>query len=1005
MTSVPASPTTELTRTGLTVAPLSLAQERLWLIDATAPGSPTYHVPLLMRWSERVDVTALRTALDAITARHEVLRTTYRLDGERVVQVVGNRGRADIEVVHGTDRWADVRQDALRRARTPLDLATKPPLRCVVWPGAQGCSAVLLVIHHIAVDGWSLAALFEELAESYQAALDGRTPELPPLPVQYADYAVWDREALGGSALETPLADRADALLAVPAPLRLGGARRTTGPLLEGDRPGSHLTFQIDAETVSAAEQLAKQSRATPFVVFLAAYAETLRRYAGQREFVVGTVTANRPHPALERLIGFFVNTVPLHCKTDGGQTFRELLRSTRAEAFATLTHQRLPFDRLTAVAAARSGRGHQTLVDAGFAFQNMPAPALPEPVRWAPPELLPTGTAKFDVLLTIEAAGQGALGTLEVATDRYPAELGERFAEDFLAVLRQAIADPDRMLSSLPVPHGPLASPERESFDGDGQVPAADTGAADDPRLQQAAALFRAALSEVSGTAAGDPRAEDNFFGLGGNSLLAVTMLARAQRTLGRTVRPRDFFGNPTVAGLAALLAEAPAPSPAPATGAGGVVPGPDVPTGHEDQVRVAGSVQQRLWLLDRIRALRAAYLVPAVVEVTGTIDTEALAAALDAVLAHHPALRSRFRLDRKRRQVTYRTDGPSAVTNVTDAAAWSQEAVAEHVAALCWTPFDLANEAPARAEILLLGDSSCVFVLCAHHIVVDGRSQQMLLDQIATAYRGDPLPPAVHPATSPAAEAAVAERVADAVAVLVGAPTDVALPHDRPRGRTQSITAATLHRRLDSQATARFRRSAAEAGCSPFLATVALTAVSLAAKSRQRDFVFVFPWSQREGGSADAAVEMAVNTVPIRVDLRGEPTWRTVLERVAAAAAVSYRNADVPFNDIVAALHPDRDLSRPALTPVYVAWADAAARPPDLGVPTRLRPLETLMAKYEIEVTAHEADGELEFSVTYLTELFDRATVAALLDSLVSLAARLSLDPRSPADEGIPL
>lgn len=937
----------ELVGTGATVAPLSTAQERLWLIDQSAPGSPLYSVPLLLRWSGPVDLDSLRVALDGLVARHDVLRTTYHLRENRIMQVVAEHHVLPIEVVDGV---ADVRADALRRSREGFDLAAAPPTRCVVWRGGPDGDAVLLVIHHIAVDGWSLAPLFEDLTDLYRAG----SP--PSGGLRYVDYAQWERQLLDDPALREQLLRRADTLAGGPGPARLGGARPMAETVPEGGRPGRQVVFDIDEHLVTAADEFSRHTRSTPFTVFLLVYLETLRRWAGRTEFVIGTYAVNRPHPGLERLVGFFVNTVPLVLVAEPG-TFRELVAVNRTEALAALRHQRLPFDRLTAEVAARGRRG---LADLGFAYQNFPPPAADAPL-WTF-ELLHTGTAKADLLLIVEKVGTAARGTVEFATDRYPDELGGRFAADYHAVLSAVLADPDRPLSEVRLPYGPLATTVAAPA-------AAVAGDAAPPRaLRTASELFRTTLSTVDGLAIGAIGSDDNFFALGGNSLLAITMLAGAA-----DVSPREFLADPTVAGLARLLARSPATTAPPA---------PD---------RSVTPTQERMWLQDRMSHLRAAYLVPSVVEFGDGVDADRLAVAVDRVLAHHPALRSRFRLDRASKRVAG-TDGPPARTAITDVAGWPADKLADHVAALCWTPFALATEAPARAEILA-GDTGCVLVLCAHHIVFDGTSRQLVFDQIGAAYRGEPLPdPTPHPPASKHTDPA------QLLAALAGAPTDIALPHDRPRGARQSIAAAAVRRGLDPGTSLRLRAAGAASGCSLFLTTAALAAATLARYSEQRDFLFVFPWSDRPAG---AGVGMFVNTVPLRVDLRDVRTWREALERVAAAGAVGYRHADAPFADVAAALHPERDLSRPPVTPVYVDAASAATRPPDLGVPAHLKRLTPLKAKHELEFLALDAGDAVEFELTYLTDLFDRATAEAMADTLLSAAMDLAADSRSPLME----
>lgn len=456
-----------LRRLAATVAPLSPAQERLWFIDQASPGSPTYNVPLLVRWQGAIDVEALRTALTAVAARHEVLRSTYQLRSGQPVQVVAATATVPLDVVEVTaaDGWEQVRADAVRRGRESFDLAERPPVRCVAWRGVPGGDAVLLVIHHIAVDGWSLDPLFTDLDQAYRAAVQGREPDLPTLPVQYADYAAWDRELARSPEMRERLAQRAAELARVPRDLTLAGWRPAPDAA-EGARPGTEHTFAVPDAVRSGVRRLARQLRVTPFVVFLCAFQVVLHRWSGREEFLVGALTANRPHGEVAGLVGFFVNTVPVRCVVEPELTFAELCRQARAEAFTALTHQGLPLDQLAA--AARAG-SPGPLVEVGFALQSLPPAALGSWPHWGPVQVLHTGRAKFDLMLVIEERPDGLTAAVESDTDRYPDDLGRRLADSWLALLGAVTcdsADPQRganqLVCRLPIsPRGHRGHPQ----------------------------------------------------------------------------------------------------------------------------------------------------------------------------------------------------------------------------------------------------------------------------------------------------------------------------------------------------------------------------------------------------------------------------------------------------------------------------------------------------------------------------------------------------------------
>ncbi|HWM07045.1 MAG TPA: amino acid adenylation domain-containing protein [Actinophytocola sp.] len=1429
-------------------APLSYAQERLWFIDAATGGGLTYNVPLLLHWTEPIDLPALEIALATVVERHEVLRTTYALHDTGPVQVVHPPGPVPIEVLDAPGDRAAVHEAALRRGRDPFDLAAAPPIRCVVWRGGPDGDALLLNVHHIAIDGWSTGPLFAELAQAYADARAGRQPEPAPMSLRYRDFAARDRAASAEPAAAKHLHRRVDELVELDGDLALAGRRPARR---DGDQPGHEHRFTVPTPVWARVLEFATEIRATPFVVLLTAFQAVLTRWTERSEFVLGMISANRTDPEFEKVVGFFVNTVPLRCRVPAGATFRELCAGVRRESFAALTHQRLPYEKV--IAQARE-RGVDDLVTVAFAVQNMPAPDYPVPPPWTTPLVLPNGTAKYEVMLTFT---EGGAGFVELAVDRYEPAVAQRLAENVTVLLAAALAGPDRPLAALPVtprgigtvlsgpsrrhaattvldllterfatvdpdapavsvldetttwreldewsnaiaagmpeqPYVPVlaargggmaaawlgvlragrtyvplgvdtppdraehilrevgastvladaagaalldrltvapkviriderraaakvtpADPDPESpalllftsgttgrpkgilvphrgllntvlwwtaefglgpadrvlctwstqfdmasFDtfrcltsgahlvyaddverrdpgallahlrggpdavtvasmtpslaramlaadretgtnvravtmagealthqllrdcvdrwgvrvhnlyGPAEVSCASTGGFVDPddrhptigrplpnyrchvlgregeelpegvpgelylagdgvglgyldQPGRTAAAFvpdpvapgrrmyrtgdrvaarpdgrldflgrydhqvkilgnriepdevRALLEEHPAVRAAEVRSagspprlvawvtlstedlpardellapllgwlpapalptevyavaeiprngndktdfaalrslratplpaathddetltgdqrraatimaavlggdtalarDTNFFSAGGHSLRAVEVVRGAAQRFGAAITLRDFLAEPTVAGLGRLLA-----------GAGD---GP-VPEVRADERHPATSTQQRLWFLDRTKALRKAYLVPVLVELAGTVDHQRLRDAVAAVLARHPALRSRFELDVARRRICYRTDGPAPEVAIADDPAGLTD--------FCWTPFDLAADAPARARVIRDGERT-VLALVGHHIVLDGWSLDILMDQIGRAYRSgvDGLPAPVHPAVSatdpPPDAAEVIER-------LRGAPTDIALPLAKERTQVQPVDATVATATVDASLTAALRAVSAPLGCSTFVLGATLLAAALARRGEQREFLLAFPWSGRDRASTLHAVGMFVNTLVLRADLRDEPTWRALLTRIREQSKACYRTADVRFDEVVAALQPDRDLSRPPLTPVYLGVVDQERVLPDLGpgITARNLPLPGMTVKYELDLTVTDRGRDLQLTATYPTDLWAPTTVADLLSSVVTAAADLAADP----------
>ncbi|MFL6137849.1 MAG: amino acid adenylation domain-containing protein [Frankiaceae bacterium] len=427
-------------------APLSAAQESLWFVEQAHPGTAAYNVPLLLHWNEPVDVPALRTALAHLVARHESLRTTYRVRDGRPVQLVAPPGPVDVHVRRLAARPSP--EELAPPARLPFDLESGPVLRCHLWQGAPEGDSLLIALHHIAFDGWSLSTLLDDLLEAYEAALAGGTVRSPGPPVQYADFVAWERESWEQRDVEGRAAARADELIDADEPPLLPGRHARVAAI----RAGGQLTFPVPTDLWERTGRLATRLRATPFVVLLAAFQEALRRWSGSHDFLVGTVMANRPKPALEGVVGCFVNMVPLRCRPTPAMTFEELCLRSRTECFRALAYQDIPFDRLTALTAAKRGTGRAQLADVALGVQNMPMARTAGHPRWRQPTLLPTGTARHDLLLLVEERTDGVTGTIEHDIASCPPEMVQRFRDGFLALLDAAVAAPGTPLAALPL-------------------------------------------------------------------------------------------------------------------------------------------------------------------------------------------------------------------------------------------------------------------------------------------------------------------------------------------------------------------------------------------------------------------------------------------------------------------------------------------------------------------------------------------------------------------------
>ncbi len=452
--------------------PLSFAQQRLWFLDQLEPGSPLYNIPAPVRLAGPLDVAALERALTEVIRRHEALRTIFATPDGRPVQVIADVTAlppltipvVDLRRLPDGERQPEAARQAAAAAAEPFDLARGPLLRAHLWRLADEDYLALLNTHHIVSDDWSLGVLIAELATLYAAFCGGEvTSPLQPLPVQYADYAVWQRSWLSGDVLERQIAYWKEQLAGLPPLLELPTDRPR--PPIQTARGGQHI-FELPVELSDALKALARQEGATLFMALLAGYQALLGRYSGQDDLAVGSPIANRTRSEIEGLIGFFVNTLVLRARLDGAAeplTFRGLLRQARETALAAYAHQDVPFEMLVDALHPARDMSHSPLFQAMFVLQNAPRQArtLATGLTLDPVTEGGMPTARFDLTLTMVEDGAALGGSLEYNADLFDPATAERMAQHFAALLAAAVAEPDRPLADLPL----LSEAERQQI------------------------------------------------------------------------------------------------------------------------------------------------------------------------------------------------------------------------------------------------------------------------------------------------------------------------------------------------------------------------------------------------------------------------------------------------------------------------------------------------------------------------------------------------------------
>ncbi|MDR3637955.1 MAG: amino acid adenylation domain-containing protein [Isosphaeraceae bacterium] len=435
-------------------APLSYAQQRLWFLDRLAPGNTTYHLPLALALDGPLDVGVLERAVNEIVRRHESLRTTFGSADGDPVQVIAPRLSVALPVfvcdpASGVAPDEQARRVATEESERPFDLARGPLVRCRLVRLAEQRHVLVMVLHHIVADGWSLGVLLRELATLYTAFTRGGPSPLPELALQYADYAAWEREWLRGENLAEQLAYWKAQLEGAPAELEL--------PL---DRPrpaeqrfrGPSEPFVLAAPLAQGLRALGRREGTTLFMTLLAAFQALLYRYTRQTDLVIGTAVANRNRVDVEGLIGLFVNTLALRTDLSGDPTFGQLLRRVREVALAAFTHQDLPFEKLIEELRLVRDTARTPLFQVMFVFQDGPT------IRSLSPELglklLPVETlaAKFDLILSLEEDGAGLKGAVRYNADLFERATIVRMIGHLRTLLEGVANEPAQPLSGLPL-------------------------------------------------------------------------------------------------------------------------------------------------------------------------------------------------------------------------------------------------------------------------------------------------------------------------------------------------------------------------------------------------------------------------------------------------------------------------------------------------------------------------------------------------------------------------
>nr|AXN93590.1 PuwF-G [Cylindrospermum alatosporum CCALA 994] len=442
---------------------LSWAQQRLWFIDQLEGASAVYNIPATVQMDGVLDVVALEQTLAEIVRRHEVLRTSFHQLNGTSVQVISaeatiNLPVVDLQKLPPEEQANEVQQLAVLAAETPFDLKQAPLLRVTLLRLSEQSHVLLLNMHHIVSDGWSIGVFIQELSALYQAYCEGKPSPLGELAIQYADFAQWQQQWLRGEVLDIKLKYWKQQLADAPPLLELPTDRPR--PAIQTFR-GSSREFLLPLELTEKLKRLSQQSGVTLFMTLEAAFVSLLHRYSGQEDILIGTPIANRNHREIESLIGFFVNTLVLRTNLAGNPSFAELLKQVRQVALDAYTHQDVPFEQVVEALQPARNLSHTPLFQVMFILQNAPMGDLELPGLHLTSLSMGAVTSKFDLTLSMEETPQGLLGNWEYSTDLFDGETINRMAGHFQNLLTAVVANPAESIQQLPL----LSNLERQQL------------------------------------------------------------------------------------------------------------------------------------------------------------------------------------------------------------------------------------------------------------------------------------------------------------------------------------------------------------------------------------------------------------------------------------------------------------------------------------------------------------------------------------------------------------
>ncbi len=957
--------------------PPSINQRAQWFLHQEAPTSAAYHVGSASRVHDTIDPDALESAVQALSDRHAMLRGTYTLaeDGRLLVRVPGTVASAI-----GRHAVPGISEDALSAAvdaayRRPFDLENGPVFRCDLFTRAVDDHVLIFCMHHIAGDAWSLMLLMDEFRALYSEACGHGAPSLARAEHEYAEFVSWQSQMLEGPDGPRLTALWRTALASPRAQIELPPDRPR--PPRRTHRASTH-PFRLPPAVADGVRRFAREQSTTLYVVLLAAYKAMLFRLTGTQDVVVGTPTFGRTQTEFSRIVGHFVNPVPLRTHLAPEISFRELLTRVARTVRHGLDAQDYPLLLMVQDLNVPRDVARSPLFDVFFGLQAFEraregvgdAAVASAPARDAAgPRIVPfalrQSEGQFDLSMQLAERDAGLDGFMTFNTDLYDADTIAQVVGHYIALLEGAIVTPDASLEDLP--------PRAHPAGAEARAPAA-------PSLLIVQLLDELAARDIRLTLDGEKLKVSAPVGA-----LDEPLKLRLAQAKGEVIAALRDASN---GGLRRISRTGPLP---------------------------ISYAQQRLWFLDQMQPGNSHYNIAFPVRMTGSLDLGALTSAIDALPLRHGALRTRIRdVDGAPRADLMDTVGSVVErANVSHLPAAERGSAVQRLAfAFGSRPFDLAVGPLIRALIARVAPDEHVLVLCMHHIASDGWSMSLAFREIGINYdaavtgQTAHLPPLELQYADFAAwqreqmnSGLLARQLAFWQRELSGAPVVLTLPTDRQRPAVQSYRGTRRRQRMDPALLAAVKAFSRAHDATLYMTMLAAWQVLLHRYSGQEDIVVGSPLANRDAPELEPLIGCFVNNVAMRGRLDGNPTFREFLGRTASVVLGAFDHREVPFDRVVEALRPERSTSHsPIFQALFTLHSFPISPSQPIGLQTELLDLHDGglgIARFDITLEMDEHEGGLRMVYEYATDLFDEATVARMHGQYLELLRQILTAP----------